>query len=82
MGNNTWPNQLYELLRSHDVTQFAYVPDAGHRVLIDRSLADSLNKFWGPFDRINYRRRRRSDASWRASRWRSRCFADAIQRCR
>ncbi|MDX1431285.1 MAG: thiamine pyrophosphate-binding protein [Gammaproteobacteria bacterium] len=35
-----WPDALYELLRRHDVTQFAYVPDAGHRVLIDRSLAD------------------------------------------
>ena len=23
-----------------DVTQFCYVPDAGHKVLIDRSLAD------------------------------------------
>jgi sulfopyruvate decarboxylase alpha subunit len=28
------------LLRRHNVTQFAYVPDAGHRALIDRSLAD------------------------------------------
>jgi sulfopyruvate decarboxylase alpha subunit len=36
----TWPDQLYNLLRAHNVTQFAYVPDAGHRVLIDRSLAD------------------------------------------
>jgi sulfopyruvate decarboxylase alpha subunit len=35
-----WQDQLYDLLRRHDVTQFAYVPDAGHRVLIDRSLAD------------------------------------------
>lgn len=35
-----WPDQLYELLRAHHITQFAYVPDAGHRVLIDRSLAD------------------------------------------
>ena len=35
-----WPDELYELLRRHDVTQFAYVPDAGHTVLIDRSLAD------------------------------------------
>jgi sulfopyruvate decarboxylase alpha subunit len=37
---STWPNELYDLLRRNDVTQFAYVPDAGHRVLIDRSLAD------------------------------------------
>jgi sulfopyruvate decarboxylase alpha subunit len=35
-----WPNELYELLRKHGVTQFCYVPDAGHRVLINRSLAD------------------------------------------
>jgi sulfopyruvate decarboxylase alpha subunit len=36
-----WQDALYDLLRRHDVTQFAYVPDAGHRILIDRSLADS-----------------------------------------
>ena len=36
----SWQNELYDLLRRHDVTQFAYVPDAGHRVLIDRALAD------------------------------------------
>src|SRR2546428_6534855 len=35
-----WQDELYDLLRRNDVTQFAYVPDAGHRVLIDRSLAD------------------------------------------
>jgi sulfopyruvate decarboxylase alpha subunit len=35
-----WQDELYDLLRRHDVTQFAYVPDAGHKVLIDRSLAD------------------------------------------
>ena len=35
-----WQDELYELLRRHDITQFAYVPDAGHRILIDRSLAD------------------------------------------
>jgi sulfopyruvate decarboxylase TPP-binding subunit len=35
-----WQDDLYDLLRRHDVTQFAYVPDAGHRILIDRSLAD------------------------------------------
>ncbi len=36
----SWQNELYDLLRRHGVTQFAYVPDAGHRVLIDRALAD------------------------------------------
>ena len=35
-----WPNELYALLREHGITQFAYVPDAGHTTLIDRSLAD------------------------------------------
>jgi len=35
-----WQDDLYDLLRRHHVTQFAYVPDAGHQILIDRSLAD------------------------------------------
>lgn len=35
-----WQDELYNLLRRHNITQFAYVPDAGHRILIDRSLAD------------------------------------------
>lgn len=35
-----WQDELYDLLRRNGVTQFAYVPDAGHRILIDRSLAD------------------------------------------
>ncbi|HJU31387.1 MAG TPA: phosphonopyruvate decarboxylase [Hyphomicrobiaceae bacterium] len=36
----SWQDQVYDLLRQNNVTQFAYVPDAGHRILIDRSLAD------------------------------------------
>ena len=35
-----WQHDLYDLLRRHGITQFAYVPDAGHSILIDRSLAD------------------------------------------
>ena len=35
-----WQDELYDLLRRNNVTQFAYVPNAGHRILIDRSLAD------------------------------------------
>ena len=35
-----WAHALYDALRTAGVTQFAYVPDAGHSVLIDRSLAD------------------------------------------
>ena len=36
-----WQHELYDLLRQNGITQFCYVPDAGHAVLIDRSLADS-----------------------------------------
>jgi sulfopyruvate decarboxylase TPP-binding subunit len=39
-GATRWQDELYDLLRRNSVTQFAYVPDAGHRILIDRSLAD------------------------------------------
>ena len=35
-----WPDDIYDLLREHGVTQFAYVPDAGHKRLIERSLSD------------------------------------------
>ena len=35
-----WPEEIYRVLREFDVTQFAYVPDAGHKILIDLSLAD------------------------------------------
>jgi sulfopyruvate decarboxylase TPP-binding subunit len=40
VAGERWQDALYDLLRRHKVTQFAYVPDAGHRILIDRSLAD------------------------------------------
>jgi sulfopyruvate decarboxylase TPP-binding subunit len=36
----SWQEALYDHLRAMEVTLFTYVPDAGHRVLIDRSLAD------------------------------------------
>ena len=35
-----WPDDIYRILRDWDVTQFSYVPDAGHTVLINRSLED------------------------------------------
>jgi sulfopyruvate decarboxylase alpha subunit len=35
-----WQDEIYDLLRQHKVRQFAYVPDAGHKQLINRSLAD------------------------------------------
>ncbi len=36
-----WQHDVYDILRAHDVTQFSYVPDAGHAVLIDLSIADA-----------------------------------------
>ena len=35
-----WPDEVYDLLRANGVTLFGYVPDAGHKVLINRSIAD------------------------------------------
>lgn len=39
-GATTWQDQLYDHLRANDVSVFAYVPDAGHKTLINRSLED------------------------------------------
>jgi len=36
-----WQHDVYDVLRAHDVTQFSYVPDAGHAILIDLSIADA-----------------------------------------
>lgn len=38
--DGNWQQQVYDLLRERDVTQFSYVPDAGHATLIDLSIAD------------------------------------------
>ena len=35
-----WREDLYRVLKEFEVSQVSYVPDAGHRVLIDKSLAD------------------------------------------
>jgi sulfopyruvate decarboxylase alpha subunit len=35
-----WPDQIYDALRLHGITQVALVPDAGHASLIRRCLAD------------------------------------------
>ncbi|MER5183300.1 thiamine pyrophosphate-binding protein [Streptomyces sp. NPDC002896] len=40
VASPTWQEDLYRLLREHGITQFAYVPDAGHRHLIDTALED------------------------------------------
>ncbi len=36
-----WQTALYEALRRHDVSQISFVPDAGHRICIDRALNDT-----------------------------------------
>jgi sulfopyruvate decarboxylase alpha subunit len=35
-----WQDEVYDLLRQHNVTQISYVPDLGHKILIERALAD------------------------------------------
>ena len=39
-AKSAWADDLYRVLRDFDVTQFSWVPDAGHKVLINRSLED------------------------------------------
>jgi sulfopyruvate decarboxylase alpha subunit len=37
----SWQDQLYDLLKNDlQIKQISYVPDAGHRTIIDRSLSD------------------------------------------
>lgn len=38
--DQAWANDVYDYLKAEGVTQISYVPDAGHRVMIDRSIAD------------------------------------------
>ena len=35
-----WAHELYDFLKANEITIFSYVPDAGHKVLIARSMAD------------------------------------------
>lgn len=37
----TWPDEIYGVLKEADVEQICYVPDAGHKVLIERCVADN-----------------------------------------
>ena len=36
----SWQNNLFEILKNEGITIFSYVPDAGHKVLIDKALLD------------------------------------------
>lgn len=37
----TWQEELYALLRQNEISIFGYVPDAGHKHLMNRSIEDS-----------------------------------------
>ncbi len=37
----TWPDDIYNILKTHNIRQVALVPDAGHTRLIRRCLADN-----------------------------------------
>ena len=37
---SVWGEEIYSTLRKWEVTQFSYVPDSGHKVMIDLSLQD------------------------------------------
>ncbi|MEE2804884.1 MAG: phosphonopyruvate decarboxylase, partial [Pseudomonadota bacterium] len=39
-NKQAWQDQLYDTLRQQDTTLFSYVPDAGHSIVINRSLED------------------------------------------
>ena len=39
-GESQWPYELYQILKNEGISQFSYVPDAGHKVLINLSLSD------------------------------------------
>lgn len=36
-----WPDEIYSVLKELDVGHVCYVPDAGHKTLIERSIADN-----------------------------------------
>ena len=36
----SWPSEIYDILKAHRITIVSYVPDAGHRELIERCEAD------------------------------------------
>ena len=40
MPNPNWPDAIFECLLAHEIKQIAYVPDAGHKYLINRCLAE------------------------------------------
>ena len=37
----SWQNNLFDILKNDGITIFSYVPDAGHKILIDRAISDN-----------------------------------------
>ena len=37
----SWQNNLFDILKNNGITIFSYVPDAGHKILIDRAISDN-----------------------------------------
>ena len=44
-SDNSWPEKLYKTLKDAGVRQVGYVPDAGHKRLIELCLAEGLSRF-------------------------------------
>lgn len=38
--NKAWQEQVYDILREAGVSIFSFVPDGGHRILIEKAIAD------------------------------------------
>ncbi|MDC6451800.1 thiamine pyrophosphate-binding protein [Alphaproteobacteria bacterium] len=36
-----WQNKLFQILKKEKITIFTYVPDAGHKILIDKAIKDN-----------------------------------------
>ena len=37
-----WQNNLFRILKSEEIKIFSYVPDAGHKILINNAIEDNL----------------------------------------
>ena len=37
-----WQNKLFNMLKNENISLFSYVPDAGHKILIENAINDSF----------------------------------------
>ena len=44
LSQNNWQNTLYKILKKENITIFSYVPDAGHKILINNAIKDNSIK--------------------------------------